>query len=278
MRERGANRNDLVDRPGPGRARAGFNRGPGRVPYRYPGGRRPPGHGHPRGIRHRQVHPRLYRAVLCAPGDRRADLLRAVRFPAVRSVGECGRHRVYPAVGAPLRAAPGSAHHARLHRHRSARLPRVPLPYGRSEPRSHLDGPVTQPHPDADLHRQLHVHLPASGPYADVEPGGGSRFLRGVAAARLSTAGGAVPTALATRAAADRPRRPGRAQPGLADCAAHHRLVAGRSPHLAANLSGLVRRRDGAGGTAGHGGPLLCVRGDSTGTGQLLHRVHPDRR
>ena len=51
-----------------------------------------PGGAHPRGVHHRQVHPRLCRAAVLPHGDRRADLLRAVRLPVVLAVG-AGRRR-----------------------------------------------------------------------------------------------------------------------------------------------------------------------------------------
>ena len=79
------------------------------------------------------------------------------------------------AVGAPLRVAPGAAHHAGLRRHRAGRLPDLPLPQRRAQSRPHLDRAVPQPHADADLHRQLHVLVSAPGTYADVEPGGRGR-------------------------------------------------------------------------------------------------------
>ncbi len=108
------------------------------------------------------------------------------------------------AVGAPLRLAPGATHHARLRRHRAGRLPRVPLPHRRPESRAHVGGAVPQPHPDPDLHRQLPVFVSAPRTYADVEPGGGGRVLRGAAAAGLSAAGGAVPAAVAAGPAVGR--------------------------------------------------------------------------
>ena len=108
------------------------------------------------------------------------------------------RHQaICAAVGAPLRLAPGAAHHARLRRHRAGGVPAVPLPHGGPESRPHMGRPVPQPHADPDLHRQLSVFLSAPRAYADVEPGGRGRVLRRVAAAGLSAAGGAVPAPVA---------------------------------------------------------------------------------
>src|SRR6516225_7329324 len=119
-------------------------------------------------------------------------------------MGEGGRQRVHAASGAPLRMAPGAAHHAGLRRDRVARLPRLSVPFRRPKSRADVDRFVSLPHTDADLHRYLHAHLPASGPDTDVEPGGGGRVLRGAAADGLPAAGGVVPPPLATRTIAGR--------------------------------------------------------------------------
>jgi len=100
------------------------------------------------------------------------------------------------------------------------------FPHGRAESRSHVGGAASPPLADPDLHRQLHPHVLASRPDADVEPRGRGSLLRDAAAAGLSAADAGVPSPLATRAAARQPGLVGGAEPGLADRAAHHRLAA----------------------------------------------------
>src|SRR6516225_9138792 len=87
----------------------------------------------------------------------------------------------------------------------------------------------------------------------------------------------ALPPLLATRTAAGRLGRVGRAYSGLADRAAHLRLVAERGRHVVACQPRVLRRRNGVGGAAGHGGALLCVCGDSVGAGQLPDRGYSHR-
>ncbi len=77
---------------GPRRPRIGLGSRAGRVAHRDPRRRSAFGDGHPRRLYHREVHARLCRTCLFADGDRRSDLLCAVRLPAVRPVGEGGRH------------------------------------------------------------------------------------------------------------------------------------------------------------------------------------------
>src|ERR1700692_1508876 len=98
--------------------------------------------------------------------------------------------------------APGATHHAGLRGNRLRGVCALPLPRGRAEPRSHVDGVAPQPVADADLHRPLPVFVSAPRPYPNVEPGRRGRVLRGVAAAGLPAVGRAVPTAVAAGAVA----------------------------------------------------------------------------
>ena len=128
----------------------------------------------------------------------------------------------HAAVGAPVRLAPGPSHHARLCRDGADRLPRLPLPSRRAEPRAHLDRAVPQPqltqiYTDDYFYSYLH-----QGADSNVESGSGGRVLRGAAADGLSVAGGAVPPAVASAAVARRAGVPGRADAGLAGPRAHH--------------------------------------------------------
>src|SRR5271168_3394551 len=172
-----------------GGTRTDLPRGPGRVANRYPCGRRNPCRRHSRGLHHWQVHTRLLGPGRRPDGDRRSDLFRAVRLPALPPVGEIGRHRRPATLAEPLCAAPGSAHHARLHHHRVVRLRAVPLPRRGAEPRAYLAGTVPQPDADAHLRKWLSRKISAPGPYPDVEFGGRGRVLCGATAARIPAAG-----------------------------------------------------------------------------------------
>ncbi len=261
----------------PGRTRTGLRAGPGCVADRYPCGRRASRGRDPRGVHHRQIHARLLRAGLLPDGDRCPDLLRVVRFPVVPAVGEIGGYRWSGAVGASLRLAPGPAHHAGLRRHRADRLRHLSLPNGRAQFRPHLDRVVAQSDFDADLHQQLPEGVFASGSDPDVEPGGGSRLLRGASAAGLPAAGGPVPAAMAAEAGVVRPRRAGADLSGMADLGAPHDLGAERNSAMAAHLPDLVPRRHEPDGAAGDGGALLRVHRDTARHHLLLHRLYADR-
>lgn len=68
------------------------------------------------------------------------------------------------AVGPTLRLAPGSPHHARLHRHGAGGLPRLSLPHRRAQSRSYLEGlfrnlTLTQIYTDNYLYSFLHQGL-----------------------------------------------------------------------------------------------------------------------
>ena len=126
-------------------------------------------------------------------------------FLLFRPVGESGGDGGRVAVGAPVRLAPGAAHHARLRGDRDRGVRDLPLSPRRAEPRPYLDRLPAQPEPDADLHRPVHVLLSAPGPDSNVESGCGGRVLRRAAAAGLAVAGGAVSPPVASPAVARRP-------------------------------------------------------------------------
>ena len=183
-----------------------------------------------------------------------------------------------PPVGGALRVAPGAPHHAGLRDHRRRRVRRVSLPHRRPQSRAHLDGALPQPDVDAGLHRQLPVFVSAPRTYADVEPGGGGRVLRGAAADGLPAARGAVPAAVATASAPGRPCCIEFDHTVVAGAGAHHRLAARRRKALAANISRVVHRRHDPGG-AGRHGPAVVRRGLlAARVGVLSHRVDPARR
>ena len=250
----------------------------GRVAHRNPRGRGAARDAHPRRLHHGQVHPRLRRVGVLADGDRRADLLRALRVPVVRTVGQGrrdGRRCRRRCAATPGTGCGGSCRPTPSPCWRptcsttSARPGRIPGTRG---------GVVPQPDADADLHRQLPVFVSAPRAYADVEPGGRGRVLRRAAAAGLPAAGGAVPTAVAAGAADDRPGGPGVDHAGVADPGAHHRLSARRCAAVAADVSRVVHRRHDAGGPAADGRAGVRAGVRSVGAGVLLHRVDTDRR
>ena len=201
----------------PGRTRTDRRAGPRRLADRYPRGRRAACRRDPRGLQHRQIHPRLLGPRRCAAGDRRSDLFRAVRLPAVPPVGEIRRDGRTAAVAESLCPAPGSAHHARLRHHRADRLRPVSLPARGAEPWAHLVRTIPQPHADADLLQRLSGQVPASGPDPDVEPGGGGGLLPRAAAAGLPASRADQPAALAAQAGAGRLGGDDVDQPGLVD-------------------------------------------------------------
>ena len=226
---------------GPRRARrpgVGQQRPARRVADRYPRGRRDAGGAHARRLHHRQVHPRLRRTGVLADGDRRADLLRAVGLPVVRAVGA----RPPPSGGPPPSVRRYAWH--RVRRIMPAYVVTVLVAYLLYHFRTAGPNPghtwmglfrnltLTQIYTDNYLYL-----LSAPRPYADVEPGGRGRVLRGAAAAGVPAAGGVVPPAVAAGAAAGGAGGAGVDHAGVAGPGAHHRLPARRGAAVAADVS-----------------------------------------
>ena len=223
----------------------------GRIAHRDPGRRGDSGDGHPRRVRDRQIHHGYVGLVysrmeigvpiffvlsgflLFGPGS--GPWRPTVPSPSVRHMRGIGCGGSCRPTWSPC-WWPTS----------------LPLPHGRTQSRPHLEGFVPQPDADPNLHRPLPVR-PAPRPHPNVEPCDRSRVLRGITDDGLSTAGGAVPSAVAARPADHRTGRPGVHHGGVADPRSQHRLAARMRPAVASHLFGLVRRRHDAGRPASPG-------------------------
>ena len=176
-----------------------------------------------------------------------------------------------------LCTTPSTPRHARLPDDGARHLRRVHDLHTGSEPGSDLVRPVSLPHADPDLHRQLPPDLPASRALTDVEPGRGGGVLCRLADPGLPAADGVVPRSLAAGGTAGRAVRAGRDQPPVAHRGQHHRRTADRGGHVASRAPVLVRRRHGTGGAAGGQGAVPRGRGRAVGLGAVPACLDGDR-